>query len=89
MSDELDARLNRFMDAQEAFNEQLMSEVGTIKRGVYGDEPNQTPGALSRITMLEVKVKKLFSDRKKVIWVGSTAVVVVGGLFKLIELFLK
>lgn len=89
MSEDLNARLTRFMDAQEVFNDKLMGKVETIERGVYGDQPNQTPGALSRITMLEQKVKKLFSDRKKVIWVGSTFVVVVGGLFKLIELLLK
>lgn len=63
--------------------------IETLKRGVYGDQPNQTPGALSRIAMLEQKVKKLFSDRKKVIWVGSTAIVVVGALFKVLELLLK
>lgn len=77
------------MDAQEAFNGKLMEEVSTIKRGVYGDQPNQTPGALSRIAMLEQKVKKLFSDRKKAIWVGSGAIIGVGGLVELIKLILK
>lgn len=71
------------------FKAAVLNELATIKRGLYGDQPNQTPGALSRIFTLEQKVKKLFSDRKKVIWVGSTVVIVVGGLFKLIEMLLR
>lgn len=88
MSEDLDARLNRFMDATEAFQESMLKKVEKMERGMYGEADNLTPGFGSRIFTLEQKVKKLFADRKKVIWVGSTAVVIIGGLIEVIKLLL-
>lgn len=67
---------------------QLADGQATMNRGLYGEKENQTPGLIARMLTAEQKLRKLFSDRKKVIWVGGTAVLIAGGIVEAIKHFL-
>lgn len=58
-----------------------------IHRAMYGEPKNEVPGVLSRLKMVELKVKKIFNERSKVIWVGGTAIAIVTGIVELIKFF--
>lgn len=61
---------------------QMLAE---IHRAIYGEPKNEVPGALSRLKMLEIKVKRLFTERARVIWVGGTAIAIITGIVELIK----
>lgn len=58
-----------------------------IHRAMYGEPKNEVPGVLARLKTVEIKLKKLFHDRARVIWVGSAFVVLVGAIWELAKLY--
>lgn len=58
-----------------------------IHRAVYGEPKNEVPGVISRVQTLENGVKKLFSERSKIIWIGTGALGVITGLIEIFKLF--
>lgn len=60
--------------------EELRRELHTIKRGVYGDEPNGVIGLIRTDQAQHERLKVLEDFKKKTMWIG-------GGIVALIEMF--
>ena len=58
--------------------EELRKELHTIKRGVYGDEPNGVIGLIRTDMAQHERIKSLEDFKKKTVWIG-------GGLLALVE----
>jgi hypothetical protein len=78
-----------FMDEQEKQNAQVLTEIATINRGVYGDEKNEVDGLHKRMKIVELAVKKWKNDRARVIAWGLGIAAGFNGAFFIIKEFLK
>lgn len=48
----------------------LETQVASIKRGFHGDEENDQPGALKRLSVVENTVAKILESKKRIIAVS-------------------
>jgi hypothetical protein len=80
-------RVNNFINSQERQNFKVLEDLGTINRGVYGDEPNGVEGLITRQDGTEKDVTKLKSSQVKAIAWGSGFVVGVNVIIFIIKEF--
>lgn len=81
--------LKEFILEQRSFNKEILDEVHTIRRGVYGDKINGVRGLIQRqddderrIDALETSVKSM---RQKAIWTGAGFIVGLQSLWEFIK----
>jgi len=60
----------------------MEDEIHTIKRGVYGDEPNGVKGLIATDREQHQRIKSLEDNRKKLLWFG-------GGILAMVELIIQ
>lgn len=64
----------------------MEDEILTIKRGVYGDEPNGVKGLITTDQEQHIRIKKLENTKNKVAWFIAGAFALFEGLHWLKEL---
>ena len=67
----------------------LMKEVQSIKRGVYGDKDNGVNGLIHHQRDHLQRLIDLEESKKKAIWFGSGAIVVLTGIWHFLIEWLK
>jgi len=64
----------------------MEEEIHTIKRGVYGDEPNQVKGLIQTDREQHLRIKKLEDGRRKFLYFGAGVLAVVEIIIQLVKL---
>lgn len=64
----------------------MEDEIHTIKRGVYGDEPNGVKGLIQTDKEQHTRIKKLENGRNKFLWFGGGVLAVIEIIIQLIKL---
>src|SRR6185295_18143589 len=85
--DSLKQMLEGFIDTQKAHNKNILDDVHTIKRGVYGDEKNKVKGLIQTDIEQHERIKSLEDTRRKFIYMATAAVLVIEGLIHLLKSF--
>lgn len=85
--DEQNAKQNRFMFNQYRNNLSVMQKINSLERGVYGDEPNETPGLNDRLKTNELEVNKLKNKQTRALAWGGGFIVGFNALIFLIKEF--
>lgn len=64
----------------------MENEIHTIKRGIYGDEPNGVEGLIATDKKQHIRIKSLEDGRKKFIYFGLGAMGVIEIIIQVIKL---
>lgn len=61
----------------------IEDEVHTIKRGIYGDEPNHVKGLIKTDAEQEERIVKLEDARKKTLWMIGGGLLVIEAVMQI------
>lgn len=64
----------------------MEGEIHTIKRGVYGDEPNGVEGLIATDKKQHIRIKSLEDGRKKFVYFGLGVMGVIEIIIQVIKL---
>ena len=76
--------LQTFVTSQENTNKQVLAELSTIHRGLYGDDKNKTPGLIERQEEDEERISRLEKWNERIMWIWGAVVTLVVGAWELL-----